>query len=86
MWGLAAGVASGAVGSRAPQLAGLLQLPTVALLHAMIAVADVASRVPVSVDGRALWAVVALGALAVAARRARNLRRDGRDEVAVPAR
>ena len=35
----------------------LLQLPTVGLLHAIISVADVASRAPVAVDGRAIWAI-----------------------------
>jgi competence protein ComEC len=85
MWGLAAGVAGGLVGSRAPTLVRLLELPTIALLHAMVAIADLASRVPVAVDGRALWGIGALGALAFAVRLARNLRRDGRDGVAVPA-
>jgi competence protein ComEC len=94
MSGLAAGVASGVIGHRAPHLVALLQLPTVTLLHAMISVADLASRVPVAIDGRALWAVGAVAALAAAACRARNLRRDGRDRrdanpsdrVAIPAR
>ena len=52
--------------------------PTVGLLHALIAVADLASRVPVAIDGRAAWGLLALGALAVAAQRARRLRQDAR--------
>ena len=44
IWGLAAGVVSGLLRHSAPQLAALVQLPTVGLLHAIISVADVASR------------------------------------------
>ncbi len=62
IWGLAAGVVSGLLRHSAPQLAALVQLPTVGLLHAIISVADVASRAPVAVDGRAIWAIVAFAA------------------------
>ena len=85
IWGLAAGVASGLLRTAAPQLAGLLQLPTVGLLHAIISVADIASRVPVAIDGRAVWGVIALAALAGAGTKARRVRRDGR-RLAVPTR
>jgi len=78
MWGLAAGVVGGLARPLSPAIPRLLELPTVGLLHALIAVADVASRVPIAVDGRAAWGVVALGALLAAARRARRLREDAR--------
>ncbi|MGZ4193023.1 MAG: ComEC/Rec2 family competence protein [Solirubrobacteraceae bacterium] len=74
MWGLAAGVVGGLSRPVSPAIPRLLELPTVGLLHALIAVADLASRVPVAVDGRAAWGVVALGALGAAAYRARRLR------------
>jgi hypothetical protein len=86
IWGLAAGVASGLARHSAPQLAMLVQLPTVGLLHAIISVADLASRVPVAVDGRAVWGLIALAALAGALLRSRRVRRDGHSRVAVPAR
>src|SRR5262249_1718303 len=60
MWGLAAGVVAGLAGGSAPAFASAVQLPTVGLLHAVIAIADVASRVPFAVDGRTLWAIVAI--------------------------
>jgi competence protein ComEC len=85
IWGLAGGVASGLLHHTAPQLAGLLQLPTVGLLHAIISVADIASRVPVAVDGRAIWGLIAVAALAGALTRTRRVRRDGR-RMAVPTR
>ena len=77
IWGLAAGVVSGLLRHSAPQLAALVQLPTVGLLHAIISVADVASRAPVAVDGRAIWAIVAFAALAAAVVSASRVRRDG---------
>jgi hypothetical protein len=61
-----------------PALPRLLELPTVVLLHALVSIADVAARVPVEIDGRAAWAVIALGALLAAAHHARRLRRDAR--------
>ena len=95
IWGLASGVASGVIGPYASHLAALVQLPTVGLLRAILSVADLASRVPITVDGRALWGCVAVAALAGAATRARRSRKrigiprvqqDGRDGMAVPAR
>jgi competence protein ComEC len=83
MWGIVAGVAGGLVAPVAPEVPGLLAVPTAALVHALLAVADVASRVPIDVDGRAIWAVVACAALVGALYRAHNLRRDARP---VPAR
>jgi competence protein ComEC len=84
MWGLAAGVVGGLARPVSPAIPRLLEVPTVALLHALIAVADLASRVPVAVDGRAAWGLIALGALSVAAYRSRRLRAHAR--VPVPPR
>jgi competence protein ComEC len=78
MWGIVAGIASGLLEPLAPSLPRLLAVPTTALVHALLAVADIASRVPVAVDGRALAGIVAGGALLVALHRARSLRRDAR--------
>jgi competence protein ComEC len=74
MWGLTAGVVGGVTRSWSPAIPRLLAVPTTALLRALMAVADLASRVPVQIDGRATWAIVAVGALAAALRRARRLR------------
>jgi competence protein ComEC len=85
MCGLAGSVVGGLVGRHATQLAGALLLPSVALLRALTGIARVAAQVPVAVDGRSVWAIAGLCALATSARLARNLRRDGRADVAVPA-
>jgi competence protein ComEC len=74
MWGLVAGVGGGLARSLSPAVPRLLELPTVGLLHALISVADLAARVPIEVDGRALWGMIALAALVAAAHRARRLR------------
>jgi competence protein ComEC len=86
VWGLAAGVVCDVVAPTLPGLASIVQLPTVGLLHAVIAIADIASRAPVAVDGRALVGLVALGALVAAGALTRRLRRDARDGLALPAR
>ncbi|MEX1009217.1 MAG: ComEC/Rec2 family competence protein [Acidimicrobiia bacterium] len=78
MWGLASGVAGGVIRPFAPQIAWLLTVPTAALLHALLTVADLASRVPVTVDGRAAWGLVAIAALMAAVVHARKVRRDAR--------
>jgi competence protein ComEC len=78
MWGIASGVAGGVIRPFAPQIASLLTVPTAALLHALLTVADIASRVPVAVDGRAAWGLVAIAALAAAVVHARKVRRDAR--------
>ena len=78
MWGIMAGVVSAIVGPFAPPVPRLLAIPTTALVHGLLAVASIASRIPIAVDGRAVWLVVACVALLIAARSARNLRRDAR--------
>lgn len=89
MWGLAAGVVGGLARPVSPAIPRLLEIPTVVLLHALIAVADLAARVPVAIDGRAAWGLVALGALAAAAlttaaHRARRLRSHARSHARAP--
>jgi competence protein ComEC len=76
VWGLVAGVLGGLARPISPAVPRWLEVPTTALLHALVTVADVASRVPIDVDGRTAWAFVALGALLAAAHRARRLRSD----------
>ncbi len=83
MWGLASGVAGGVIRPFAPQIASLLTVPTAALLHALLVVAEIASRVPVTIDGRAAWGLVAVVALMAAVVHARKVRRDARP---IPAR
>jgi hypothetical protein len=75
---LIAGTVGGLLRPVSPAIPRMLELPTVGLLHALIAVADLAARVPVAVDGRAAWAVIALAALLGAAHCARRLRPDAR--------
>ena len=52
MWGSSPACVGGLARPLSPAIPRLLELPTVGLLHALIAVADLASRVPVAVDGR----------------------------------
>jgi competence protein ComEC len=85
MWGLVAGVVGGVARPLSPAIPRVLELPTVGLLHALISVADLAARVPVAIDGRAAWGLIALGALVAAAHRSRRLRgHDGGGDVRVP--
>jgi competence protein ComEC len=82
--GLGTGLVGGLVETWWPGLAAALQAPTGLLAQAMLRVADVFSRVPVEVDGRAAWGLIATAALLTAARiwslrttpRRRNLRVD----------
>jgi competence protein ComEC len=78
--GLVTGVAGGVVESWWPGLAALLQAPTALLARAMLWVAAFFSRLPVDVDGRAAWAIIAgtalLGAAKLWSGRRRNLRVD----------
>jgi competence protein ComEC len=86
IWGLVAGVVGGVARPLSPAIPRLLELPTVGLLHALISVADLASRVPVAIDGRAASGLIALGALLAAAHRARSLRADEEARVPLPPR
>jgi competence protein ComEC len=74
--GLIAGVAGGIVGPWSPDLARLLEVPVGLLVRWVMVVADLAARVPVAVDGRAAFGLLALGACAAAAIRTRRLRGD----------
>jgi competence protein ComEC len=78
MWGLVAGVVGGLARPVSPAIPRGLELPTVGLLHALISVADLAARVPIAIDGRAAWGLIALGALLAAAHRSRRLRTNAR--------
>jgi hypothetical protein len=79
------GIAGGAIEPWSPGAAAVVQAPTGLLAHAMLGIADLFSRLPVEVDGRAAAALLAGSALACAARlwsgRRHNLRVD-----AVPSR
>jgi competence protein ComEC len=83
--GLVTGIAGGAIEPWSPGAAAVLQAPTGLLAHAMLRIADLFSRLPVEVDGRAAAALLTGSALAGAARlwsgRRHNLRVD-----AVPSR
>ncbi len=76
MWGILAGLISAFVEPIAPVVPSILAVPTAALVHALLAVADVAARVPVELDARAIAGIAAVAALLVALRRTRSLRRD----------
>jgi competence protein ComEC len=81
VWGLTVGVIGGAIRGPVPGATRLLELPTVALLHALIAIADVASSIPLAIDGRAAWGVLALAALTSALHRVGRLRGHARAPV-----
>lgn len=74
--GVLTGLAGGGIESWWPGLAAALQVPTGLLATAMLRVAAVFSRLPVDVDGRAAWAIVAGGALVGAVAQRHNLRND----------
>ncbi len=82
IWGLLSGVAGGFVEPYWPGLAAALQVPTRLLADVLLWIAATFARFTPAVDGRAAWGIVALAALAAAARRRRSLARD----VAVPPR
>jgi len=66
VWGILAGVVGGLTAGWAPAVPRLLAVPTTALLHGLVAVASVAASVPLAVDGRAVWGIVAASALLTA--------------------
>lgn len=70
-WGLFASVAGGVVAPLAP----IAQIPTGWLVRTELATASLAARVPITLDARAAWALLALTAgIALVARRARRRR------------
>jgi competence protein ComEC len=75
VWGLLAGTVGGVTGGVAPVIPRLLAVPTAALLHGLVTVAEVAGAVPLAVDGRAAWGLVAVTTTAAALARSRRLRR-----------
>jgi predicted membrane metal-binding protein len=78
--GLVTGIAGGAVDPWWPSLAAALQVPTGLLAQAMLRVAAIFSQLPVDVDGRAAWAIIAgvafVGAAKLWSGRRHNLRVD----------
>ena len=79
VWGLVAGAAGTALAPWAPPVAAALQVPTLMLVRAVLAIGALGARVPIMIDVRGACALVvlcALGALTVAVRRASTLRRD----------
>jgi hypothetical protein len=66
MWGLVAGVVGGGLGPLVPAVRRVASVPSAWLLHAMVMVATLAARVPVTVDARALSGLASLGALTAA--------------------
>jgi competence protein ComEC len=74
VWGLFAGVVGGLAAGWAPVVPRLLAVPTAALLHGLVTVATIAAEVPLAVDGRAAWGIVALGAAIGAIARGRRAR------------
>ena len=75
MWGLLAGVFGGLARPLSPAIPRVLELPTVALLHALISVADLASRVPVAIDARGLCLCVCASMTLMTAMRGGQVRR-----------
>ncbi len=79
VWGLLAGAAGTVLTPWAPQVATALQMPTLLLVRAVLAIAALSARVPIMIDGRGACALIILGvsgALTIAVRRASTLRRD----------
>jgi competence protein ComEC len=74
VWGLLAGVLGGLTGNVAPVVPRLLAVPTTGLLHGLVTVAEVAGSIPLAVDGRAAWGIVAVVAGATAFARCRRVR------------
>jgi competence protein ComEC len=65
VWGLASGFVGGLVSGWSPELAAILQVPTLVLVRYVALVASIMGRVPVSVDPEAAWLLVAVAAGAV---------------------
>jgi len=87
VWGLFSGVAGGLIRPRLPAFAGALQLPDQLLLRYVEAVAVAGARVPLAIDARGAFGLVAVGcaiAAVVQVVRARGGRL--RHDVAIPPR
>ncbi|MGQ0803642.1 MAG: ComEC/Rec2 family competence protein [Actinomycetota bacterium] len=80
VWGLTAGVAGGIVGRWSATIAEWLQLPTLVLVRAVLAVASLAARIPFQVDSRGAFGLVTVVAVVAAAGRTRTARRVGADD------
>jgi competence protein ComEC len=76
IYGLASGMTSSVLERWWPEAAAAVQLPTRLLARAVLWVATLASRIPLRVDGRAVWGLLALGALMAAALHRHRLRVD----------
>jgi len=75
VWGLLAGAAGTLLTPWLPTAATALQLPTLLLVRAVLAIATLGARVPLAVDGRGAWGLAALAATVVMVLRASTLRR-----------
>jgi competence protein ComEC len=84
--GFVTGLAGGMVEPWWPDLAVALQAPTGLLARAVLQVAAVFSRLPVDVDGRAVLAIVVVGALLGAARLRSQQHRNLRSDAPIPSR
>jgi competence protein ComEC len=84
--GFVTGLAGGTVEPWWPGLAAALQAPTGLLVRAVLQVAAVFSRLPVDVDGRAVLAIVVVGALLGAARLRSQQHRNLRSDAPIPSR
>jgi competence protein ComEC len=84
--GVVTGLAGGAVEPWWPAAAMVLQAPTGLLATAVLDIAAIFSRLPVDVDGRAAWGVVALVALLAAARLRSGRRHNLRVDAPLPSR
>jgi competence protein ComEC len=82
--GVVTGLVGGVVDPWWPGLAAVLQAPTGLLARSMLEVAAVFSRLPVDVDGRAAWSIVAGAALLGAARLRSQVRRNLRSDAPLP--
>lgn len=76
IWGLVAGSVGGVLRPWWPGAVVVLQAPTVALARYVEGVASVGARLPLALDGRSVWGVVALGCIVAAEVRLRRLRGD----------
>jgi hypothetical protein len=67
--GLVVGTVGGASRTYAPVASALLLAPVVALVRALEGIASAAARVPIGIDGRSAFAILAVGCTIAAAGR-----------------